>query len=718
MAHFVRMVAWFGAIATATADLGVAWVSACGQPAVRTFEVQGAGRESPLLGETVTVEAVVTADFRGVAGAFGDLDGVFVQDRSGDGDVGTSDGLFLYVGAMPVLDSTAALAPGTSVRALGLVQEYEGETQLRVEALEVCGVGAPLVASHLELPVEQVHATSGGWAADLEAMEGMLKTTPGPLRAADVASFGRNGEVTLVFGEIPWAFTHGNTPDLEAFTRYEQSLARRSLVLDDGIDTLYPAPSLADPALRLGAVWETPTEFVVRAPRRGATGMSGAYRIVALQPPRWTNPEPHPRQAPDPSSELVRIVAVNLHNLFKDGGANAECFPSFGAGDCRGETTAAGRQAHLRNSAREVAHWGADVIAASEVENDFGAGAPSTWELWVSELNAAAVEVDAGCKRYAALIPDEHHGGDAISVAIAYCEESLALERVDVPSSSQVNEWGPGVFTGPNASRLPLAATLVRRGDVRDGTVRDGTVRAISVVANHFKSRSPGVLGESCPNPRLPDCDHGDGQGYFNDARARAAHAQTQWLQSLAFTSEQAIVVAGDLNAYGREAPLTVFREQGYWLLTDADSISRPTYAYDGRLGVLDHLLISREHVGAVAAVGVLGQNVGAVPSESPFSDHDAVFVDLNLDAERVCDCDAPGALVGTPDPDVLWGTPGDDVICGLGGDDVVFGFGGRDCIDGGLGEDWALVSDLGSAGVIEAEYRLEQTAERPRCLR
>src|SRR5690606_29245842 len=212
-----------------------------------------------------------------------------------------------------------------------------------------------------------------------------------------------------------------------------------------------------------------------------------------------------------------------------------------------------------------------------------------------------------------------------------------------------------------------------------------------------------GVLAESCPNPRLPDCDVGDGQGYFNDARTRAARAEAQWLQSLPWAADQVIVLAGDLNAYRREAPLTAFQDQGYWLLTAANS--RPTYTYDARLGVLDHLLISSAHIGTVVTAGVVGQNVALSPLETPFSDHDAVFVDLSLSAVSACDCAAPVALMGTPDADVLGGTCGDDVSCGLGGDDVVFGCGGRDCIDGGLGEDWVLVPDLDAmVGTIEAE--------------
>lgn len=660
---------------SARADAGT-----CGESFTPLSAVQGDGDDSPLLGEQVTVCGVVTGDFRGLAGSLGALDGVFIQDRVGDGDPRTSDALFLYFGA--TLAEAGVFAPGTSLRASGTVQEYDGETQLAVERVEVCGDEAQVSPLELSLPTASASLGQLGWVADLEAFEGMLLTTDGPLHVADVSAYARHGELTLVHGAVPWSFTQGNLPDVDAFGRYEQSIAQRTLVLDDGSDSLYAVVPSA-PELRVGSEWAMPSAFVLRAPRWDAEGSQGGWRALALELPVWDAPEPKPSEPTVRRSDTVRIVAVNLHNLFKDGGEGAACYPSFDAEDCRGETTAAARRQHLQGSARQAAAWGADVIAASEVQNDFGQGSDPTWVMWIREVNEAAAALDAPCQHYMPVVPEEHQGGDAIAVALAYCADSLSFVGSRAPPPERVDAWGPGVFSGPNSSRLPLAGTWARHGDDR----------TFSVVANHFKSRSPGELPRQCPNPQLPDCDGADGQGYYNAARVEAARAASEWLSD-ELNRGQPVLVAGDLNSYPREAPLDTFDAAGYALLTSGLALSSPSYVYNSRLGVLDHLLISRSDLGAVASVGVFAVNVGRLPADGVFSDHDAVFVDLLLTTDSICNCDDEAAIVGTPGADVIWGTPGDDAICALGGDDVVFGLGGEDCIDGGIGDDWVSIGD------------------------
>jgi Ca2+-binding RTX toxin-like protein len=62
----------------------------------------------------------------------------------------------------------------------------------------------------------------------------------------------------------------------------------------------------------------------------------------------------------------------------------------------------------------------------------------------------------------------------------------------------------------------------------------------------------------------------------------------------------------------------------------------------------------------------------------------------LTVDAAPVitCDCNAPGAILGTAGDDVLTGTSGDDIICGFEGNDVLIGYEGNDCLNGGSGHD------------------------------
>src|SRR5690606_7874293 len=74
-------------------------------------EVQGRGPRSPLEGQEVTVEGVVTGNFaRG-------LGGVFIQSLAEDGDPASAEGLYLTRGA----DAEPRLRAGDHVRARGVV---------------------------------------------------------------------------------------------------------------------------------------------------------------------------------------------------------------------------------------------------------------------------------------------------------------------------------------------------------------------------------------------------------------------------------------------------------------------------------------------------------------------------------------------------------------------------------------------------------------------
>ncbi len=680
---------------------GISADPACGPPFVTTYQVQGVGDKSELEGQSIVVEAIVTGDFRGVNGSLGRLDAVFVQDQDGDQDERTSDGLLVYLGGGASLPVTTAFAPGQRLRIRGTVREYEGETQLEATDIVSCGSGVVPQVTDLEFPlVASRRFFEAGWVGDLEALEGMLIRLPAGLRISDKSAEVRYGEVTLVDGEPPWVFTHEHTPDAMGFVEYEQRISRRTVIVDDGSDELYPRTATEGQPSVLGGALASPLVGALREPRGDASLGQAAYRVAPTGSPQWAAVSGEKREvvAGKRAPSVIRIVAVNLHNLFKDGGDGGQCYPSFTASDCRGETTHAGRAAHQAESARQIAVLSADIIAASEVQNDFGAQGETTWESWVDDLNDAVADLimqgasEDVCAHYLAVAPGVYVGGDAIAVALAYCAERVELETVTLPTESQLAEWGSGVFSGPNSSRLPLAGTF-RRLDGRGPW---------TVVANHLKSRSPGALQETCPTSWSSDCDQGDGQGYWSDARTKASSSLARWLEQ--WTSSPVLVV-GDLNAYPQESPIEVLQDNELHLLTGPSAVQAPSYVFNGRLGVLDHLLVSREHLHLVEQVGLSTVNVGPGIGAIVYSDHNPVFVDLDLDAVAECDCAAEGAVVGTPQADVLVGTPGNDVLCGLGGDDVLLGLGGVDCISGGLGEDRVFVPEVeAGAGRLEGE--------------
>ncbi|MFC7613244.1 hypothetical protein ACFQV2_06100 [Actinokineospora soli] len=165
----------------------------CDFPVDRTIaEVQGTGDASPLVGTTVTVEGVVTADHR-----TGGYNGVYVQ-TAGSGDrppaAGTaSDALFVFLTSNPA--NHPAVSVGDRVRVRGAVSEYFGLTQITSTAktnVQVCAHDAPLPAAvPLTLPLD---------AAGRESAESMLVAPIGAYTVAEVYNTNRFGEVTLTAG--------------------------------------------------------------------------------------------------------------------------------------------------------------------------------------------------------------------------------------------------------------------------------------------------------------------------------------------------------------------------------------------------------------------------------------------------------------------------------------------------------------------------------------
>ncbi len=77
-------------------------VAGCGDPFTAIYDIQGSGDASPIAGQTVTTEGVVTANFQ-----VGGKNGYFIQDPVGDGDPPQLQTVFLCIA--PTQPSTLAM---------------------------------------------------------------------------------------------------------------------------------------------------------------------------------------------------------------------------------------------------------------------------------------------------------------------------------------------------------------------------------------------------------------------------------------------------------------------------------------------------------------------------------------------------------------------------------------------------------------------------------
>ncbi|WP_229691273.1 lamin tail domain-containing protein, partial [Sphaerisporangium melleum] len=179
----------------------------CTLPATHQIaEVQGAGAASPIAGQAVRVEGVVTGDYQGT----GSLGGFYLQDPTPDADPATSDAVFVY--------TTKPAKTGDRVLVSGTVTEFNGLTELSpVTSVEVCGTGTVKPAK-VKLPIAE--------GASLEPLEGVLVTFPQELTASEVYNLGRYGEVTLSSqGRL---FQPTDRPNVDPALD-----ARRQILLDD-----------------------------------------------------------------------------------------------------------------------------------------------------------------------------------------------------------------------------------------------------------------------------------------------------------------------------------------------------------------------------------------------------------------------------------------------------------------------------------------------------
>lgn len=343
-----------------SAPAGATPAGPCDTPPDREIaEVQGNGPATPLAGQTVRVEGVVTADFQ----RSDQLGGFFLQDPTPDADPATSDALFAFAS-----DTFKDVNVGDRVLVTGRATEFNGWTELSpVTAVDVCGTGTIKPQRHT-LP-----------SADLEPVENMLLTFPQRLTVSDNYNLGRFGEVTLSSGGRLFQPTDRRGVD-------PAENARRSLLVDDGSNQQNPAT--LPPVVRAG---DSAT---------GITGVLGygfdSYRLHPTKPIRYQGTNPRPPK-PLPVGGNVKVASFNTLNWFTTIGS-------------RGAGTAEEQQRQLAKLVAAIKGIGADAIGLMEVENN----GRTALQALVDAVNA---EVGAGT--YAA-ITHPHPGTDAIQVGIIY----------------------------------------------------------------------------------------------------------------------------------------------------------------------------------------------------------------------------------------------------------------------------------------------------------
>ncbi|WP_270936695.1 Calx-beta domain-containing protein [Falsiroseomonas oryzae] len=635
------------------------------------WQVQGAGHSSPLAGQRVNVEGVVTA----VA-----ANGFYLQDPTPDAGAGseaTSDAIFVFTGTGAAILST--IAPGETLRVLDtLVSEFRpGNVANNLTITQLSGAAsyvdlggsttvAPVVFGTDRSPPAGAIDDDGFASFDpatdaidfFESLEGMLIELPASVAVSPTARFGTSEEIWVV---VPGTGDGSPvTPDGAPLLRPTDANPER-IQLDDLVNAAVNLPDV-DIGAQLG----------------GVTGVLSYdfqnYELLLPAAPTVLAPS---SVAPEITTitrdaRQLTVATYNVENL--DPGDGAAKF--------------------ARHAAQIVDNLGAPVIVAlQEVQDNNGATNDAVVAADVTLQTLVDAIAAAGGPAYAfvnANPVDDQDGGEPggnIRTAFLYRANLVTLldANPDDLGSMVRRLLDTNLADGDafQASRKPLLAQFDFNGQV------------VTLINNHFNSKGgDNALFGSVQPPVLSS-------EVQREQQAAIVRAEVAALQ--AADAQAKVVVLGDLNDFAWSDPNLVLTGAGPGQLFDlAEALlpetERYSYNFQGNAQSLDHTLVNDLLLnGAAPAFDIVHVNSSFADQAS---DHDPAVARLDFRAfgERL--------VLGDGD-DVVNGEGGDDSLFGEGGFDRLFGGEGNDSLDGGLGPDRML------GGTGDDSYVVDDTLDR-----
>ena len=606
-------------------------------------DIQGPTDVSPYVGQTVTTDGVVTADY-----PTGGFNGFYLQTpgTGGDLDLAThtkSDAVFVFSSA-----AAGAVHLGDHVQVVAKVAEFNGLTEL-VPA-------APSDVTTLASPAPAVKPATVGWPtsdARRESLEGMLVDLQGPFTVADNYSLNQYAEIGLAAGTEPlWQPTEVADPhDAAAIAAVNADNAARRVTLDDGATTNFltggkntPLPWLTqDHEIRVGAPASFTSPLVLDY-RNGLWKLQPTGQLTAAAAPPVTFGHTRTEQ-PAAVGGDVQIASFNVLNYFPTTGADfvaaggtctwyddragehvtvRDCTGPNGEPGPRGAADAGDLARQQAKIVRAINGLGADVVSLEEIENSakFGEPRDAAVGTLVDALNAAAGAVTWSYVPSPSGIGDQADE-DVIRTAFIY---RTAVVR---PVGESIVDDAPEF----DIARDPLAQAFQPVGRT--------SASRFAVIVNHFKSKSSGP-------------DDGTGQGSSNPQRvAQAQQLVTFADQVKTLLRTDRLFLSGDFNAYTQEDPIKVLRDAGYTDIGSHESPGEHTYLFGGVVGSLDHVLanpaaldtVTGAHVWNINSVEPVAleysrynYNASDFYAADPFraSDHDPLLVGLDTSADPV----------------------------------------------------------------------------------
>ena len=680
------------------------------------WAIQGAGHKAPSVGGPVgsfgnsgdarfDVEGVVTAVT---------TNGFWMQDPTGDGDIATSDAIFVFTSSAPA----ATIETGETVRVLNAqVNEFRpggsgGSGNLTVTQLTATsGVGASIqelggvteiapvvLGTDRVLPtgtIEDDGFASFDPATDAidfwESLEGMLVEIPASVAVSPTSAFRTRDPLDSANAE--------GAPNEEIWVRIPDNTDMSSLTPNGGVIL---GPTDANPERiqidDLTPIVDLPDVNVgdALAPVTGVVNYDfGNYEVLVGSAPTVTSPA---AIAPETTTlardaRQVTIATYNVENLDPE----VENTAAWGAGGVAADGTGGvtgsssgnasgdlytrlgnadddiGSGKYARHAEQIVMNLGAPtILALQEVQDNDGAeisevvDATQTLQALVDLIQATyGITYAFAFENPPGVNQDGGQPNANIRNAFLYRPDQVTLKetvRLTDPDPGEADGFAGDDFA---ASRKPLVGIFEA----------DGV--ELMIVNNHFNSKGgdDDLFGNVQPPVLSSELQ-----------RVEQARIVGDYVQGLLDTDPDArVLVLGDLNDFAWSNPLQTLMGTGseqvlYDLAEELlPAEGRYSYNFEGNAQALDHTLVT----GSLLEDAVAGFDIVHVNSEfsDQASDHDpsVTLLDLHAFGER---------LVLTRGADAVNGEGGNDRIKGRAGDDTIAGGTGDDTLVGGEGAD------------------------------
>jgi len=573
-------------------------INDCTIPARAIHDIQGNGTVSPFNNQDVSTTGIVTAL---------KSDGFFLQepDATVDSDPATSEGLFVFTGALPTV------AAGDAVTVIGTIGEFFNLTQVSSDSSDIT-----VNTSGNTLPNPITITTTildpAGTPAQLEGFEGMRMSA-----SSLTTTSPSNG-----FGEVFTVLTGVNRPFREAGIEQSLSLPPGSPCCVPRFDE-NPELLMVDTDGQLGSTAITLTSFVTMTNVTGPLDFTfGNYKVLPDTPPTVTA-NLSATAVPAAATDEFTVASFNLENFFS----------TFGNFNTKLDKASLA----IRNVMRSP-----DIIGVEEV------GDLTTLQALATRLNTDS----GGTLNYVAYLEETDLDAEN-DIDVGFLVNS-ALVNV-----TSVTQYGATeTFINPlNNQAEPLndRAPLVLRASVQSPT---GSSFPVTVIVNHLRSlididQDPGD-GPRVREKRRKQAEYLAGLiDSFQDAENLVVVGDFNAFQ----VNDGYVDVMGTIRGQPTNANEVVLASADLVdpnltnLLGTISADQQYSFVFEGNAQVLDHVLVDGEMLARTSRFAYARNN----------ADFPDAFQSDGTRSERISDHDMPVAYFKFPpsltdlDPARVW---------------------------------------------------------------